>query len=308
VTAPEIETLLQELADPAKEPAVSSLTVLSEMGTEELSAFLRIWPDMELASRRRLIEVLAELAEDNVELNFDVILKAALTDSDAVVRQDAVKGLWEHEGKDLIQPLVELLSDDPEPAVRAEAALALGRFVLRAEFGALGASDSERLERALQDKVEDEEEIAEVRARALEAVGARSQPQVRVLIQQGFESEDRRLRLSAVHAMGRSCDPEWLPTLGLETESDDPEMRFEAALACGAIGDPGAMPYLLPLLQDEDNEVQETAINALGQIGGASAKEALEDMLEDAGDRVRDAVRAALDESYEDPLHHTVAE
>jgi len=298
------EAYLQELTEPANPLVASKLVTLSNMGPDQASLLRSTWLEMELARRQRLMQALIDLAEDNVELNFDAVLFIALADRDADVRRTAVRGLWEHEGRDLIDPLRALLQSDSDAGVRAEAAQALGRFVLQAEFDALPASDVERVERALRATVEDAGEVSEVRGRALESIGARSEPWVGDVIQRAFDSPDRRLRLSAVHAMGRSCDAAWLPALTPELESDDAEMRFAAASACGAIGDEAAIPYLLPLLHDEDAETQEAAVGALGEIGGGSAREALKDLLADADTRVREAALAAFDEAEfaEDPL------
>ena len=290
------QSCLQDLADPAKPLVASSLASLSAMGPEEASDFRSTWLEMEPARRQRLIQVLIDLTEDNVELNFDAVFLIAMGDSDAEVRRHAIQGLWECEGRDLIDPLVGLLQSDPDAGVREEGALALGRFVLQAELGTLRAVDAERVEQALRRTFENAGEVAEVRGRALESIGARSEPWVADLIQQAFEDPDRRLRLSAVHAMGRSCDAVWLPALTAELESDDAERRFEAAVACGSIADGAATPHLLPLLHDEDREVQEAAIGALGQIGGPQAKRALEGLREDGDDRVREAVLSALAE------------
>ena len=299
---------LQDLGDPAQPLAASKLAGLSAMGPEEASAFLNVWLEMELGRRRRLIQGLIDLAEDNVELNFAAVFLIALGDGDQEVRRNAVRGLWEYERPDLIDPLVGLLQSDPEAGVRAEAALALGRFVLQAEFDILRAVDAERVEQALRRTTDDAAEVVEVRGRALESIGARGQPWVADLIRQAFESPERRLRLSAVHAMGRSCDDAWLPEPIAELESDDAEMRFEAAVACGAIAAPAAMPHLQPLLFDDDHEVQQAAIGALGQIGGPQAKRALEDLLEDADDRLREAALSALAEVdfAEDPAGYKI--
>jgi HEAT repeat protein len=298
------EALIEELADPARPLAVSKLVGLSGMSAEEASRFMNVWYELDERRRQRLIQELVDLTEDNVDLNFDTVFFVALADTDQDVRRAAVLGLWEHEGRDLIDPLIGLLDTDPEAAVRAEAALALGRYVLQAQFDTLRATDVERIEGALRRTITDPTEIAEVRARALESLGARSADWVRDLIQDAYESADRRLRISAVHAMGRSCDSAWLSALFAELESDDVEMRYEACVAAGAIGDPEATPYLAPLLRDEDPEVQEAAIAALGQIGGVGAKETLQELLAEGGDRVRDAVLAALAEVdfADDPL------
>ncbi len=296
--------MIEELADPARPLAVSKLVGLSRMSAEEASRFMNVWQELDERRRQRLIQELVDLTEDNVDLNFDTVFFVALADTDQDVRRAAVLGLWEHEGRDLIDPLIGLLDTDPEAAVRAEAALALGRYVLQAQFDALRATDVERIEGALRRTITDPTEIAEVRARALESLGARSADWVRDLIQDAYESADRRLRISAVHAMGRSCDSAWLSALFAELESDDAEMRYEACVAAGAIGDPEATPYLAPLLRDEDPEAQEAAIAALGQVGGVGAKEALQELLAEGDDRVRDAALAALAEVdfADDPL------
>ena len=309
-----LEDYLQELADPKKPLVVSKLVAISALGPQESALLLDAWSKIELDRRRRVVQVLVDLTEDSVELNFDAVFLMALADEDSEVRRAAVKGLWEHEGRDLVDPLLGLLEHESDAGVRAEAALALGRFVLQAEFDALRAADAERVEDALRRTFEDSAEVSEVRARALESIGVRSVPWVRDLIQEAFESGDRRLTLSAVHAMGRSCDAAWLPTLITELESDDDEMRFEAAGALGAIADEAATPHLLPLLHDDDQEAQEAAIGALGEIGGPEAKEALEELLQEAGDRaddrVREAVLSAVAETdfAEDPLGLKVQE
>ncbi len=295
---------LEELVDARKPLVIAKLASLSSPRPKEASLLVNAWPAIELARRQRVVQELIELAEDNVELDFDSVFFVALRDSDADVRRNAVKGLWEHEERDLIDPLVGLLESDTDPAVRAEAALGLGRFVLQAEFGLLRGTDAERVERALRRAAEDAAEVVEVRGRALESIGARSRAWVRDLIGEAFASEDRRRRLSAVHAMGRTCSTHWLPTLVAELENEDPEMRFEAAGACGSIADDAAMAHLLPLLDDDDVEVQEAAIAAVGHIGGSLAKEALQEMLEGREERVREAALAALAEIDfdEDPL------
>ena len=302
------DSYLEKLVDPAEPLVASKLTELSAMGPEEASSFLNTWQKMAPDRRRRLIQMLIDLAEDSVELDFAAVFFIALGDSEAEVRRGAVAGLWEHEGRDLIDPLVGLLQNDPEAGVRAEAAQTLGRFVLQAELDTLPAADAERVGQALRRTIDDLAEVVEVRGRALESLGASSEPGVVDLIQGSFESAERRLRLSAVHAMGRSCDAEWLPALIAELESDDPEMRYEAATACGVIAEGEATQHLALLLHDDDDEVRQAAIASLGQIGGPQAKEALEELVEEGGEGIQEAVLAALAEVdfAEDPVNFKV--
>jgi HEAT repeat protein len=299
-----LEGYLEELRDSTRPLVISKLVNLSNLSAEELFPLLRMWPTMTVDRRRRILRELMGLAEDNVELNFDALFRVALTDADPEARNVAVRGLWEYVGRDIIDPLVRLLHEDAEPAVRAESALALGRFVLRAEFEELRPADAEQVEKALRHTIDDAGEIAEVRARAIEALGARSAAWVQAIIQDAYDCPERRLRVSAVHAMGRNCDPVWLPVLFHELASEDAEMRYEAATACGSIGEQASLPHLLPLIEDGDAEVQRAAIEALGAIGGRAARRALEQALGDPREHVREAALAALAETdfNEDPL------
>lgn len=293
-----------ELADPQQPLAVSKLTNLSGLGPEETSLFLNAWLEMELSRRQRLLQELIDLVEDNVELNFDAVFFVALADRDPGLRRDAVRGLWEYEGRDLIDALLGLLDADPNAAVRAEAALALGRFDLQAELDSLRADDAARVERALRETFEDEAEPVEVRGRALESLGVRSEPWVAGLIRAAADSGDRRLRLSALHAMGRSCDAAWLPELLDELKSDDAEARYEAVVAAGQIGEEEAAADVIPLTEDEDVEVRQAAVVALGEIGGDEARDVLQQLAAEGDESLREAAIEALAEIEfaDDPL------
>ncbi|MHB8375760.1 MAG: HEAT repeat domain-containing protein [Dehalococcoidia bacterium] len=299
-----LDTLLTELNDPASPVHATDLTSLSTLRDEDRARFLLAWRTMSVQRRRDIIDRLADMAEDNVELDFNNVFFIGLVDDDVQVRAESVKGLWEYEGDDLTGVLVRLLRD-PEAIVRAEAALGLGRFLLRFELEARTDPLTAQVETALRGVATGERELPEVRARAIEALGARAAPWVHDLIEDAYASGDPRLRVSAVHAMGRSADPDWLPTIIEEMHSEDSELRFEAATAAGALGDEDAVSELSGLTVDDDPEVQEAAIGALGQIGGPAARSVLHSIASDNRDpRVLDAVSDALGEAdfTEDPL------
>ncbi len=299
-----IQRSLAQIADsdtPLRSASLTNLTGLTEEERHELAA---IWPSVPVERRRLIIERLAALAEDNVELDFDAVFMEALRDTDAAVRIGAIRGLWEHTERDVIPTLIDLLRRDDNAAVRAEAALALGRFVMLGEFEEARPRDVEAVTGALRQSFADGAESLEVRARAVEALGASSQPWARDLIHDAYDSGDQRLMTAAVHAMGRSADVYWLPTVIDELQSDDVEMRYEAAGACGMIEDEEAVPALIELLEDEDAEVREQAIAALGEIGGEDAIEALRAQANSENERTREAAQQALEEAEfgDDPL------
>ena len=295
---------LAELKDEGQPLRATRLVYLSHLADEQERAFLDVWPQIQTERRRQVVCQLAELAEDNVDLNFDAIFLSCLSDVDPEVRVVGIRGLWEYEHRDLIEPLIRLLQSDDNAAVRAEAALALGRFVLQCELGSLPDRYFRQMEQALHRVIDDDGEELEVRGRALEAIGACSLPWVRQAIDGAYRSNSGRLKASGIHAMGRNCDPSWLPILFQELNSDDAEMRYEAALACGSLAEEEAVPHLAPLLEDEDVEVREVTIAALGEIGGCQARAVLLRYLDDPSRGMREAVQEALSlvDFVEDPL------
>jgi HEAT repeat protein len=289
-----VESYLRELADCGRPLKIAKLTNLSALTCEERQVFAALWPQIDPERRLQVVQQLNELAEDNVELDFSGVFWECLSDSDARVRVTAIDGLWEYEERDLIAPLNALLGSDEDVQVRAGAALALGRFVVLGEFGSLRPSDVTAIEDALTATINDAAETEEVRARAIEAIGARSEPWVRDLIAEAYNSGAHRLQVSAVHAMGRSCDAYWLPDVIQQLHSYEAELRYEAAVASGMIGDKRAVSHLSVLMNDMDSEVQEMAIEALGEIGGSEARAVLTRELNHPEERVRTVVREVL--------------
>ena len=298
------EEYLEELANSSRKLKIAELQRLSDLSPEQAAQFAARWADIDVRRRRRVLNELIDLAEDTVELNFFAVFRHALRDDDAEARLAAVRGLWEQESPDLIDNLIALTETDDAAAVRAEAALALGRFVLLFETGRLGKRHFDRAAAALRRVAEDADEIEDVRARAVEAIGPHDAGWVRQAVTQAYESASHRLKVSAVHAMGRSAESRWLPLLRRELTSDDAELRYEAAVASGSLADEAAVPGLVPLTADPDDEVRAAAISALGEIGGEAARRALDDLTDRPSEAASDAAAAALSEieADEDPL------
>lgn len=299
-----LEEYIKELGDPRRPLTVSKLTRLSGLPPDQMTVFATAWPALPVERRRKIVRELNELAEDNVELDFEAVFRQALSDSDAQVRVKAVEGLWESANRHLIDPLINLLENDPVEEVRVAAATALGRYAVMGEMGELRPADLKKVEETLLGVFENQAEGIEVRRRALESVGVLEGERERAAIETAYHHADRKLRVSAVYAMGRNCDERWLSCLLKELRSEDAEMRFEAAGACGELEDRRAVPSLLPLIADQDIDVRLSAIGALGRIGGKKAIQVLRLCLDHSDERVRDAASTALEEAEfgHDPL------
>jgi HEAT repeat protein len=302
------DSTIDDLADPAKRITSEQLTSLSSLDESERRRLAELWPQLEDSRRLNVITAMSDIAQDNVELNFDAVYKLALTDADYEVRGAGLRGLFEYEGRDLIRTLINLLREDEDPGVRREAAIALGRYAMAGELGHLGDSDTDDVREALIESVEDEMEDEVVRASAIEAVGVLSGEDTENLIESIFREESMWLKVGAVDAMGRSANEVWLPTVIDELASEAPEMRHAAAFAAGEIGAEDAIQPLRKLaITDPDREVQLAAIRGLGEIGGATAVVALKSILYEGDDDLREAVEEAISEAefYDDPLNPT---
>jgi HEAT repeat protein len=296
---------LADLADASKRLSSTQLTSLSDLEPEDAAELAAAWREIETNRRFSVVTELAELAQDNVELNFDAVYKIALGDEEAAVRAAALRGLFEYEGRDLVPVLADVLRNDPEADVRREAAVALGRYALAAELEQLPQIDGAAVREVLTESAEDLEEDERVRARAIESLGAMSGEETENLIESVYEEDSLWLKVGAVDAMGRSCNPSWLPLVMREMESRAPEMRHAAAYAAGEIGEEEAVQQLKRMaVYDPDKDVQLVAVRAIGEIGGDQAKVALKAILYEGDDSLQEAVEEAMSEIVfnDDPL------
>ncbi len=298
-----IEETIVELAKSDKPLLNSRLSELSNLSSEELEFFKHTWAAIEPKRQRQIVYRLVELAQDNLELNFDSILKYCLQDDDEV-QSKAIEGLWESEDASLINPLINLLAQDSSEKVQAAAATALGKFAMLAEHKKLRSCHVSTIEEALLAVISDKNKPVEVRCRALEAAAPLSLPQVKTAIMEAYQSRNSRLRVSSIYAMGKNYDPSWLPILLKELASTDAEVCFEAAGACGELEEEEAVPCLIKLINNPDADAQMAAIRALGKIGGTKAKECLEHCLNNTSEAISQAAQQALIEleTKEEPL------
>jgi HEAT repeat protein len=277
--------------------SLTRLGRLSDLSRDGARILAQEWTSLPERVRIDIVRHCDELSEDRVDLDFRRALQVALDDPSAVVRQMAIAGLWEDDSRDLMERLVQILRSDESPDVRAEAALALGRFAQRAADGSLEDDATRMLRGELFHAATSEDIPYVVQRRALESLGPFAEDaDVAATVSEAFHSGDHGLQCSAVYAMGHSLDARWLPTILGELENEDPELRFEAARAAGLLGSADALPLLLEAARDDDAEVRHAAISAVGQIGGRGAVRVLERLAEDAGEADLELIDAALEE------------
>ncbi|MBI3359832.1 MAG: HEAT repeat domain-containing protein [Chloroflexi bacterium] len=269
------------------------LTPFSDLIDSDLAEVEARWPDWPVRLRRALLEEVGDIAEDDFRVNFDALSRLGLDDPDAEVRATAISNLWESEDADLIPLFIQLMQNDPEAPVRAEAAKGLGHFVYLGECDELLPARARRVEDALLAVLAGVDDL-EVRRRALESVAYSGRPEIIPIIEAAYRAQDEAMRASAIFAMGRNLDERWAAPVLAELRSDRPEFRYEAARAAGELELADAVGALAELTHDDDLETQMAAIWSLGQIGGEQAQTALRRRWRTAAGDLRELIDDAL--------------
>jgi HEAT repeat protein len=270
---------------------------LTDLTPEQLDSFCGAWMQIDDERRRIIVRHLADISEENFQVDFSEVFAFCLSDTSSAVRMASLDGLWDSDRTTLLEPIVEMMRNDPDDQVRALAAATLGHYVLLSEWQQIPESKVKPAVRALLDVLNDPMTEKSVRRAALESVGAASHPKVSHYIEEAYDSGDLELQPSSMFAMGRSADSRWLDIVIDEMDSPIIDMRIEAARAAGVIGNAEAVSELSNLVLDEDYEVRQAAITALGQIGGPGASGILEELVDDPDMAdLSEAIHEALDE------------
>ena len=268
-----------------EEPIVSGL---------KKSEWIRMLEDPSARKRRAAVVALGVVGS----LHKDVVpaLGRALRDKDQAVRSQAIQvlaGMRHEDIRELVPEFADLIKEDPDVAVRQQAASLLGRI------GPLAKPALGRLIQTLDDK-----EVV-VRSAAAEAIG-RIGPDAReaaASLIPLLKDKEFTIRLAAVFSLGRiGWDSELQLNAMVKTllEDDAVEIRKEAARSLGLLETAAkpAIPALLKALRsDSSADVRQQAAQAVGKMGpeiAAWKDDLLEAMKKDRDKSVRLHVLRAL--------------
>jgi hypothetical protein len=294
-----VEIPLEELISAllAEEEALDPryLIRLSDLEAGEVTMLVDVWPRLPAGRRKALVEALEDLGAEDDLLSFEAVARHAILDEEPQVRELAVRILWEFDADDLLQIFLSLLESDPAAEVRAAAATGLGQYVYQGELEELPEGQLHALEDRLLEAVE-HDPGAQVRRKALEALGFSSRSEVPGFIEKAFESGDRDWVVAALAAMGRSMDSRWEPSVLSMLDSKLPVVRAEAARAAGELEIGASVEAMVDLTEDSDESVSSAAIWSLSQIGGEQARRTLETLFREVeGEEQTEFLEAALD-------------
>lgn len=274
------QNVLDSLLANSREFPRRYLQEFSDIGTTELKSLLDVWPRVELSRKLTLLEELDVLAETDTLVSFDDFASSLLTDPEPQVRTRAIRLLDESEDVKLVPSFLDMLKNDPDIGVRAEAATALNLFVDLGELEEIPETIHRQVEDALLTSITSEDD-PRVRRAALESIGYSSREEVATLIQSSFQREDPYWQVSALTAMGRSADERWSDEVIRSLVSENDNIRKAAVQAAGELSLKSTRPFLLRMLsEEEDGSVLSAVIWSLSQIGGEDVRTYLENLLD----------------------------
>lgn len=278
------QTILDSLLDLKREFPRRYLNLFSDMGTLELQTLQEVWPRVGLSRKLSLLEELESLAEEDTLVSFDDFARPLLNDPEAGVRIHALRLLNESEDVKLIPLMLNLLQDDADVDVRAEAAATLAHFVALGELEEIPWETYSQLQAGLLESARGDDDTT-VKRYALESLGFSSEEEVLKLIESALNKRDSDWQTSALIAIGRSADDRWEEEVLLGLTDPDNRVRLAAVEAAGNLALKSARTILLRMLEEEDDDdLASSVIWSLSQIGGEDVRTYLENLLDQADD------------------------
>ena len=186
------------------------------------------------------------------------LLYVLQNDPYAVAREAAAQGLG-YLGSAKAAPALAKALYDPNDHVRRRAAAALetvSAVGVVKQLANVAAND----------------EVAQVRAYAVRALGNVGGPRVVEALAKATEDADAEVRQHAANELGRLRAQEALDELVKLFDDEDEDVRWAAVRAVGELRNKAATPYLVKALQDEYPQVSNAAERGLQKLGVAKRK------------------------------------
>ena len=289
--------LVESLLVPNEPFPAQYLHIFSDITEADLAEIKKVWPRVPVLNKINLLQDLEAMMESDTLLSCDDFALFALSDEDAEVRSHAINVLWESEDPKLAGIFGDLLVNDPSEGVRANAADALGRFVLLGELEEISKRVFDRTVALLMDQY-NRDLSDEIRQQILRSLSYCGMDEIADLIRAAYNTGKKAWKIAALEAMGRSADTRWKTQVLESLSGTDADLEYEAIRAAGELELKSARSTLLRLLAEEidNNDVYYQTIWALSKIGGESVRETLQDLLEHSEDEEEiDILETALD-------------
>ena len=196
------------------------------------------------------------------------VLKAAMSDKSANVRQNAAEGLGKFEDRSVIPILLKALKD-PDEDVRNYAASSLGDLKAHEALVPI-------IELLNSKKTREDGKFYYIAA--LEQIG---DPKAVPTLMKCLKSSEWNTKEMAISALAHFKVKKATPQICAALKDTDGLVRGEAARALGELGDPKTADCLLPALKDKDTNVRSAAMMALARLKDKRAYDILVKMADE---------------------------
>ncbi len=210
------------------------LQEFSDLDPVGLQVISEAWPGIQSEPKRKLLDALRDLSDEDTLVSFDDLARLLLDDPDGVIRTRAIRLLDESQDPKLVPAFIKIVTEDGDAETRAEAAAALGRYVELGELEEIPGSMQRQVEDTLLHIANGDDGII-IRRNALESLGYSARPEVLTLIESAFRRENPEWQASALKAMGRSSDERWEEHVLSQLMEADPAVRLAAVEAAGEL-------------------------------------------------------------------------
>ena len=278
----EVITALLDEEHPFSPRYLHRFSDMSPLETKQLKA---VWKEIDPVRRTALLDDLEEINDRDTLVNFESVALLGLKEEDPRVRGTAIRLLENNNDRKIIPLFIALMHSDPDEKVRAEAAFALGNFVLQGDLDKIPDKDYDDLMTHLL-AVINGMDTSLVRRRALEAASYSCREEISSLIKKAYTAKEKEWLASALFSMGRSADPQWENEVLKHLDAKDEDIQLEAIQAAGEIELKSAQQPLLEMLDVgiENEDLKNAIIWSLSKIGGDIVRPTIEKMLDDARD------------------------
>jgi HEAT repeat protein len=296
---PSIDDVLKVLrTGGASAPDETLIVGLSDLVDEDLALLRPVWAGLDVSYRQMVLEVLVDEIDNRYEVNYDTVALMNLNDADARVRRAAVELLAVTGEVNAIEPLIDIVRNDKDITVQAEALRTFGHFLLLGELGKIPLRVVEDVSRLTLRIWEDRGQPPVLRARALEALANTSHADINRFIREAYRSSEDELRIAAIVAMGRTFDADaWGDTILEELRGSSEDALLESVRSAGELQLAESVPVLSRMFTNAERDLQSIIVWALGEIGNKEAGRVLDALAEFAEEQEDDDLLEEIEEA-----------
>ena len=281
----EFDVVIDALLDDDAAFPIAYFVEFSDISQTDLTTLKKVWNQITPQRKAKLFENLEVIYDADYTKDFSQVAILGMDDLNGVIRASSIRLLDNVESRQLIPPLVNMVLNDLEISVRAQAASALGKFVYLGELEEIPEQDLDQVEDILMQILQsDEHEL--VRQKALESIGYSGSEEIKSFIQNAYLSANDNWIKSALVAMGRSADNFWEEKVLTALLNPNQYIQREAIRASGELEIKSARKLLVKqIIQDTlEEESWAVAIWALSKIGGEGIEDLFQNLMEKSED------------------------